>query len=53
MVQVNAAVINSEQEKENWAGALVPAVELDSDGAEDLTVVVVRLIDGRQAAATF
>ena len=53
MVQGSAAVIDSEQEKAKWAGALVPAVELDSDGAEDLTVVVVRLIDERQAPATF
>ena len=46
-------MIDSEQEKAKWVGALVPAVELDGDGAGDLTVVVVRLIDGRQAPATF
>ena len=52
MVQEFAVVIDSRQEKAKWAGALVPAVELDSDGAEDLTLVVVRLIDERQALAT-
>ena len=42
----------AEQEKATWAGALVPAVELDDSEAGDMIVVVVKLIDDRQAAAS-
>ena len=39
-----------EPEKVTWVGALVPAVELDEAEAGDMIVIVVKLIDDRQAA---
>ncbi len=41
-------MIDSRKEKAEWAGTLVPAVELDRFRAH-MTLVVVRLIDERQA----
>lgn len=41
--------VPAEQEKAAWAGDLVPAFELDEPEAGDMIVVVVRLIDERQA----
>ena len=52
MLQGTAKVVKApaEQEKATWAGALVPAVELDDSEGGDMIVVVVKLIDDRQAA---
>lgn len=45
----NAVKVQGEQEKAAWIGALVPAVEVDEAEAGDMAVVVVKLIDKRQA----
>ena len=51
---VAAVKVPTEQEEKAassaWAGALVPAFELDEPEAGDMIVVVVRLTDERQAS---
>ena len=46
----NVAKVPPKPERGAWAGAMVPAFELDEPGMGDMIVVVVRLIDERQAA---